>query len=144
MTVFGGSARNIDNSPIDSFKDLVNSTGIVNGKGHANAFGIVNLPIDDKEKAISMMNNILKDTEYDSTYCVDFILDIEHITISLIIKLSQFEDIICQGINEPMLAIENISLTRDCFNRKDKFFIRQGVVKIATFACFVLIKKLLL
>ena len=37
-----------------------------------------------------------------------------------------------------------ISLTRDCFNRKDKFFIRQEVVKIATFACFVLIKKLLL
>ena len=37
-TVFGGSARNIDNSPIDSFKDIVNSTGFINGKGHANAF----------------------------------------------------------------------------------------------------------
>ena len=36
-------------------------------------------------------------------------------TIPLIIKLSQFEDIICQGIDEPMLAIENISLTIDCF-----------------------------
>ncbi len=114
-TVFGGSARNIDNSPIDSFKDIVNSTGIVNGKGHANAFGIVDLPIDDKEKAINMMNSILRDTEYDSTYRVDFILDIDHVTIPLIIKLSQFEDIICQGIDEPMLAIENISLTRDCF-----------------------------
>lgn len=139
MTVFGGSARNIDNSPIDSFKDLVNSTGIVNGKGHANAFGIVNLPIDDKEKAISMMNNILKDTEYDSTYCVDFILDIEHITISLIIKLSQFEDIICQGINEPMLAIENISLTRDCFEvfgkNEDTISFMVNDIKYIQFKC---------
>lgn len=114
-SVFGGSARNIDYSPIDSFKDIINSTGIINGKGHANAFGIVDLPIDDKKKAIDEINTILKDTEYDSTYRVDFILDINHVTIPLIIKLSQFEDIICQGIDEPMLAIENISLTRDCF-----------------------------
>ena len=57
-----------------------------------------------KEKAINMMNSILRDTEYDSTYRVDFILDINHVTIPLIIKLSQFEDIICQGIDEPMLA----------------------------------------
>jgi single-stranded-DNA-specific exonuclease len=114
-SVFGGSARNIDHSPIDSFKDIVNSTGIINGKGHANAFGIVDLPIDDKKKAIDEINTILKDTEYDSTYRVDFILDINHVTIPLILKLSEFEDIICQGIDEPMVAIENISLTRDCF-----------------------------
>lgn len=114
-TVYGGSARNIDHSPIDSLKDIVNSTGIINGKGHANAFGIVDLPLDDKDKALDMMNNILRDTEYDSTYRVDFILDIDNVTIPLIIKMSEFEDIICQGIDEPMIAIENITLTRDYF-----------------------------
>ena len=113
--VYGGSARNIDHSPIDSLKDIVNSTGIINGKGHANAFGIVDLPLDDKNKALEMMNNILRDTEYDSTYRVDFILDIDNVTVPLIIKMSEFEDIICQGIDEPMIAIENIALTRDCF-----------------------------
>ena len=113
--VYGGSARNIDHSPIDSLKDIVNSTGIINGKGHANAFGIVDLPLDDKNKALEMMNNILRDTEYDSTYRVDFILDIDNVTVPLIIKMSEFEDIICQGIDEPMIAIENITLTRDCF-----------------------------
>lgn len=30
---YGGSARNIDNSPIDSFKDIVNSTNILDGRG---------------------------------------------------------------------------------------------------------------
>ena len=138
-TVFGGSARNIDNSPIDSFKDIVNSTGFVNGKGHANAFGIVDLPVDDKEKAINMMNSILRDTEYDSTYRVDFILDINHVTIHLIIKLSQFEDIICQGIDEPMLAIENISLTRDCFEvfgkNEDTISFMVNDIKYIQFKC---------
>lgn len=138
-TVFGGSARNIDNSPIDSFKDIVNSTGFVNGKGHANAFGIVDLPVDDKEKAINMMDSILRDTEYDSTYRVDFILDINHVTIPLIIKLSQFEDIICQGIDEPMLAIENISLTRDCFEvfgkNEDTISFMVNDIKYIQFKC---------
>lgn len=138
-TVFGGSARNIDNSPIDSFKDIVNSTGFVNGKGHANAFGIVDLPVYDKEKAINMMNSILRNIEYDSTYRVDFILDINHVTIPLIIKLSQFEDIICQGIDEPMLAIENISLTRDCFEvfgkNEDTISFMVNDIKYIQFKC---------
>ena len=112
---YGGSARNVNHSPIDSFKDIVNSTNVFNfGKGHANAFG-VNLDLDKRDKAINVMNNILRDVEYDSTYRVDFILDIEDVSIKLITDLAGFEDIICQGIEEPMLAIENISLTKDCF-----------------------------
>lgn len=112
---YGGSARNINHSPIDSFKDVVNATGILNGKGHANAFGIVDLPIDKKDEAINVINGILRDVEYDSTYRVDFILDIDDMSIPLVVELSKFEDIICQGIEEPMLAIENINLTRNCF-----------------------------
>ena len=92
-----------------------------------------------KEKAINMMNSILRDTEYDSTYRVDFILDINHVTIPLIIKLSQFEDIICQGIDEPMLAIENISLTRDCFEvfgkNEDTISFMVNDIKYIQFKC---------
>lgn len=112
---YGGSARNVDNSPIDSFKDIVNSTNVFNfGKGHANAFG-VNLDVDRVDEAINVMNGVLRDVEYDSTYRVDFILDVEDVSIKLITDLARFEDIICQGIEEPMLAIENINLTKDCF-----------------------------
>ena len=112
---YGGSARNVNHSPIESFKDVVNSTNVFNfGKGHANAFG-VNLDLDKKDEAINIMNNILRDVEYDSTYRVDFILDIEDVSIKLITELARFEDIVCQGIEEPMLAVENISLTKDCF-----------------------------
>lgn len=112
---YGGSARNVDNSPIDSFKDIVNSTNVFNfGKGHANAFG-VNLDVNRVDEAINVMNGILRDVEYDSTYRVDFILDVEDVSIKLITDLARFEDIICQGIEEPMLAIENINLIKDCF-----------------------------
>ena len=112
---YSGSARNVNHSPIESFKDIVNSTNVFNfGKGHANAFG-VNLDLDKKDEAINVMNNILRDVEYDSTYRVDFILDIEDVSIKLITELARFEDIVCQGIEEPMLAVENISLTKDCF-----------------------------
>ena len=137
--VYGGSARNVDHSPIASFKDIVNKTDIISGKGHANAFGIVDLPLDNKEKAINVINDILKDIEYDSTYQVDFILEINHVSIPLIIKLSEFEDIICQGINEPMLAIENISLTRDYFEifgkNEDTISFTLNDIKYIQFKC---------
>ena len=113
--IYGGSARNVNHSPIDSFKDIVNSTNVFNfGKGHANAFGI-NLELNKVDEAINAMNNILKDVKYDSTYKVDFILDVEDMSIKLITDLARFEDIVCQGIEDPMLAVENISLTKDCF-----------------------------
>ena len=112
---YGGSARNIDHSPIDSFKDIVNSTNILDGRGHANAFGIVGLDIDKKDEALSKLNDILQDVEYDSTYRVDFIMDIDDVSIKMVTDLARLEDIIGQGIEEPMVAIENISLTKDRF-----------------------------
>lgn len=112
---YGGSARNIDNSPIDSFKDIVNSTNILDGRGHANAFGIVGLEIDKKDDALNRLNDILRDVEYDSTYRVDFIIDIDDVTVKIVTDLARLEDIIGQGIEEPMLAIENISLSKEQF-----------------------------
>lgn len=113
--IYGGSARNIDHSPIDSFKDIVNQAITFDfAKGHANAFG-VRLQVSNLDKAVSELNSLLQSVEYDATYYVDYILDIKNITIQLILSLAQFENIIAQGIDEPMIAIENIVLTRDDF-----------------------------
>lgn len=114
--VYGGSVRNVDNSPIDSIKNVINSTKNIRAQGHAQACGVVNLNPENKNKAFKELNNILKDVVYDSTYRVDFILDVEDISIGLINALSKFEDVICQGLSEPKIAVENISLTRDCFS----------------------------
>lgn len=136
---YGGSARNIDHSPIDSFKDIVNSTNILDGRGHANAFGIVELALDKKDEALNRLNDILQDVEYDSTYCVDFILDVEDVDIKLITDLAKFEDIICQGIEEPMIAVENIRLTKDQFEifgkNEDTISFMVDEIKYIQFKC---------
>ena len=137
--VYGGSARNINHSPIDSFKDIINNTNICFAQGHSNACGIVNLEIEKKDEALKAMNNILKDIVYDSTYLVDYIFDENDIDVSTIIEMSNFEDIICQGIEEPMIAVENISLTRDSFeifgkNEDNVSFLMNGI-KCIQFKC---------
>ena len=136
---YGGSARNIDHSPIDSFKDIVNSTNILDGRGHANAFGIVDLEIDKKEEALNRLNDILQDVEYDSTYRVDFIMDIDDVSIKIITDLARLEDIIGQGIEEPMFAIENISLTKEQFEifgkNEDTISFMINEIKYIQFKC---------
>lgn len=57
----------------------------------------------------------MRDVEYDSTYRVDFIMDIDDVTVKIVADLARLEDIIGQGIEEPMLAIENISLAKEQF-----------------------------
>lgn len=113
--VYGGSARNVDYSPIDSIKDVMNNTGYLLGKGHANACGIVNLEIGNIENAISKFNELLKDIEYDNTYRVDFKLDINDVDISTITDLTSLEDIIGTGIEEPMIFLENIYMNKNNF-----------------------------
>ena len=44
-----------------------------------------------------------------------FIMDIDDVSIKIITDLARLEDIIGQGIEEPMLVIENISLTKEQF-----------------------------
>ena len=137
--VYGGSARNINNSPIESFKDIVNKTGVINGQGHSNAFGIVNLDIDKKNEALKAMNELLKDIEYDSTYNVDFILDVEDVDTGFIYEISKLEDVVCQGIEDAMVAVENISLTRDCFEifgkNEDTISFTINDIKYVQFRC---------
>lgn len=137
--VYGGSARNVDNSPIISFKDVINSSNAFNwGKGHANAFGI-NLDFDRKDDALNSLNNILKDIDYDSTYRCDFILNLNEISTKFITDLVFFENIIGQGIEEPRVAVENIKVTRDEFNiigkNSDTIKFKIGDVEYVKFKC---------
>lgn len=113
--IFGGSARNVNHSPIESFKDIVNKTQAFKwGKGHAQAFGI-NMELDKLDDAKVELNSLLQNIVYDSTYNVDFIFQQRDVTISSISDMTKFNDIIGQGIEEPMIAIENIRLSRSQF-----------------------------
>lgn len=137
--VYGGSARNMNNSPIENLKDVINSTNVIKGQGHANAFGIVDLPIDKKEEATRILNDILKDVEYDATYLVDYIFDIYEVDVNTIMQLSVFDNIICQGIEEPKIAVENIILSRNEFEvfgkKEDTISFTYNGIKYVQFKC---------
>lgn len=137
--VYGGSARNMNNSPIENLKDVINSTNVIKGQGHANAFGIVDLPIDKKEEATRILNDILKDVEYDTTYLVDYIFDIYEVDVNTIMQLSVFDNIICQGIEEPKIAVENIKLSRSEFEifgkKEDIISFTYNGIKYVQFKC---------
>lgn len=106
--VYGGSARNVDYNPIESFRNVLNSTSYLTAKGHPNACGVELDNIDNFEKAKVELNNILKDVVYDLTYYVDFILNSEDISVEFINEFSQLDDIVGTGISEPMVAVENV------------------------------------
>lgn len=109
---YGGSARNLRNSPIDSFKDVVNKTSSIVGQGHSNAFGIVDFNIDNLNNVNSELNSLLSDVEYDYTYYIDYIYDIDEINVGDINDLSNFDNLLCQGIDEVSIVVKNIYLTK--------------------------------
>lgn len=137
--MYTGSARNVSHRPIDSFKDIVNSTKSFDfGQGHANAFG-VGIEIERKDTALEELNNILKNVVYDSTYNVDFILNIEDMNVELIYEMSKFEDIICQGIEPPIIAVTDITLSKNDFEvygkNEDVISFKINDIKYVQFKC---------
>lgn len=137
---YGGSARNIDHSPIDSFKDIVNDTYAFNfANGHPNAFG-VDFDIDKIDEINALFNEVLQDVEYDSTYRCDFIVDIENMNVGIVTELaSKLEHIVSQGIEEPMLVIENICLSKNEFEifgkNEDTISFNIDGIKYVQFKC---------
>lgn len=139
LEVFSGSARNINHSPIVDFKKVVNSTGFIKGRGHANAFGIVALPVTEFNHAIESLNYILRDIVYDSTYNVDYIMDINDVNLKLITDLEVFDNLIGQGIDEPIIAVEQIEMYRDEFvifgKNEDTISFTYNEIKYVQFKC---------
>ena len=112
--VYSGSARNFNHSPIANFKDIVNESGVFDfGKGHASAFGVELSGENAIVNAIHKLDSMLEDVIYDDTYFVDFILDVDDVTIGLITELDKLNGIICHGFDQPAIAIENIQQDKD-------------------------------
>ena len=80
------------------------------GYGHNQAFGIVNFDINKLDETNKTFNEMLKDVEYDSTYYVDYILQDYEVDISIPVAMEQFNDLLAQGIDEPIIAVENLTV----------------------------------
>ena len=112
---YGGSCRNFDNSPIESLKDFLDSTGTFEFvQGHDNAAGI-SIPRENVAKSIEMCNERLSDIDFQKCFNVDFDINASDLSVGFIKAIDEMKDIFGQGIKEPLVHIRNIPIWSESF-----------------------------
>lgn len=112
---YGGSCRNFDNSPIESLKDFLDSTGTFEFvQGHDNAAGI-SIPRENVAKSIELCNERLSDIDFQKCFNVDFDINASDLSVGFIKAIDEMKDIFGQGIKEPLVHIKNIPIWSENF-----------------------------
>ena len=112
---YGGSCRNFDNSPIESLKDFLDSTGTFEFvQGHDNAAGI-SIPRENVTKSIELCNERLADVDFQKYFNVDFDMECDDLSVAFIKAIDEMKDIFGQGIKEPLVHIKNIPIWSENF-----------------------------
>lgn len=112
---YGGSCRNFDNSPIESLKDFLDSTGTFEFvQGHDNAAGI-SIPRENVTKSIELCNEKLADVDFQKCFNVDFDINASDLSVGFIKDIDEMKDIFGQGIKEPLVHIKNIPIWSENF-----------------------------
>lgn len=110
---FTGSARGIGNSDFNNFKGFIESTELFTlAQGHAQAFG-ASIPKDKVTKFIEVSNNLLADCDFKPCYNADFVFYGDDFRGDDILALAELESYFGQGVEEPYIVIENLSVTKD-------------------------------
>lgn len=105
---YGGSCRNFDNSPIESLKNFLESTGTFEYvQGHDNAAGI-SIHRENVTKSIELCNERLADVDFQKCFYVDFDMECDDLSVAFIKTIDEMKDIFGQGIKEPLIHIKNI------------------------------------
>lgn len=116
---YGGSGRNFDTCPIDNLKDTL--TGLNEFEfvqGHFGAFGF-SIKTENVKNAIEKAKNTLSHLDFESIP-VDFILNIEDLTIGFIREIDSLKDFYGTGLKEPYVYIENVKISRNQCNLMGK------------------------
>lgn len=110
---YAGSARNIDNSPLNSLKDFLESLELFEYcTGHQGAFG-VKIHKNNITKAIQLINEKLYNVNFSYCHEVDFIVDINSLDIAFIREIDSLKNIYGQGISESKIAIKNLIVNKN-------------------------------
>lgn len=120
--MLAGSGRAFNNCPITDFRGLVEENPYMDwGTGHNSAFG-TQLQYENVELAKQWFNEQLKDISMDKVYSVDFIININDMDVGFIHQIHEHQGIWAHGVNEPLVAITNISLKRTDIHVQGKNF----------------------
>ena len=112
---YRGSARGINNGPLDSFKDYLSSTGLFEYTlGHDMAFG-QSISKDNVGYFLELSNKQLANLDFgEKQYNVNFICKGNTSYLNdLIIDIDKYRDIYSQQNDEPLIYISDINLVKN-------------------------------
>ena len=112
---YRGSARGINNGPLDSFKDYLSSTGLFEYTlGHDMAFG-QSISKDNVDYFLELSNKQLANLDFgEKQYNVNFICKGSTSYLNdLIIDIDKYRDIYSQQNDEPLIYISDINLVKN-------------------------------
>ena len=131
-----GSGRNYSFSKIENLKDFLNDTGLMKlAQGHQSAFG-AGIYDKDIDAFIEITDKELESVEFSKMYLVDFTFQANEIDLNTLLELGSYPYLWGQYIDEPYIAIENITLKEDQIHligerqKTIKFDLSQGVEAI--------------
>lgn len=108
-----GSGRGYDKSKFNDFKAFLNESNMfLYAEGHPNAFGAGILE-ENLSSFIEYSNNVLKDFDFTPCYLVDFIYSNNNLKTSDVLEIASLKNTWGQGVDESLVAIENISISAD-------------------------------
>lgn len=108
-----GSARGYDKSSMKDFRQLCRNSGLTFlSEGHQNAFGL-GIYDQDFDAFVTWTNEQLKDVEFTPMYRVDFIYHSDDVQPRTILDLGDHKELWGQNIDEPLIAIEHVNVTKD-------------------------------
>ena len=111
--LYGGSARGYGNGEVKDFRQFLLNSNLFNMcEGHDNAFGIEIKAENIEELHKYINNNLTEEIEFDS-YEVDFIIKAKDLTRNLIGQIAAFRDEWGSVLNEPKIAIVDLSFSYD-------------------------------
>lgn len=102
---YAGSARGIG---IDDFKKYVDETELATTGGHENAFG-VEFREEDRDKLISMLNEMLADVEFINKRDIDIQLSTDQINSHIINVLKNINRVSGTGFKPVTVMVDNIT-----------------------------------
>lgn len=110
---YSGSARGYDKSRMKDFRSFVLESELsVLAQGHANAFGISfkeeNIPL-----FLEYSDKKLADFDFTPSYRVDYIGRPQTFNPQIILDLGEHKELWGQNMEEPLIAIEHIQVTKD-------------------------------
>lgn len=109
--IYGGSGRNFNLSPIEDLRQvLLNTKCFESVEGHENAFGI-KITQENINKAITLVNEDLKDTKMEDTYMVDYEIPVGRLKPKDILQVGKWKGIWGgEGLKEPLFAITDVTV----------------------------------